>query len=215
MTITTQNCKDFIINISPIIGENSNEKWNRIKKYTFEQYILRDFKNSVGRIVTIAQYNQNLFLYKLGAAVHHLTEASDLQEVEVPGMHYVGHKAKKQDLQKFISLCVKQNSNIVSEDAYADAINPYKWDLDWDFIPVDEEDYEIKENYLYYSINNDYILNWDIYKIENISQFAYYIELADLYKIHCVFMPDHDTAYRISIYETNDHYLYLGLNNSD
>lgn len=215
MTITTKNCKDFIVNISSFIGEDSNDKWNRIKKYNIEPYILRDFKNSVGRILTIAQYNNELFLYTLGEVVSISKEVSDLPEVETIGMHYVGHKATKEDLKIFISSCIKNNSSIVYDDAYTDAINPSKWELNWDFIPLDEEDYEIKENYLYYSIDNKYIKNRNIYKRENIDQFACYVDRADLYKIHCLFMPDYDTAYRISIYETNDHYLHLGLNNSD
>lgn len=215
MTITTKDCKDLIVNIADVIGEDSNEKWNRIKKYKVEPYILRDFENSAGRILTIAQYNDKLFLYKLSEAVSSSEVVSDVNEVETLGMHYVGHQATQEDLKQFIALCIKNNPNIVYEEDYVDAINPCQWKLNWDFIPLDAEDYEIEENYLYYSIDNEYIFNRNIYKRGNVDQFACYIAREDLYKIHCVFMPDYDTAYRIYIYETKDHYLYLGLNNPD
>lgn len=215
MTITTKNCKDFILSIADFIGEDSNEKWNRIKKYNVEPYILRDFENSTGRILTVAEYNDKLFLYTLGEVVSSSNEVNELDEVETLGMYYVGHKATETDLKQFISSCIKINSNIVDTNDYNDAINPSKWRLNWEYVPLEEKDYIIEENYLYYSIDNEYIYNRNCYKRGNIDQFACYIDRTDLYKIHCVSMPDYDTAYRIYIYETNDHYLYLGLNNSD
>lgn len=215
MTINTQSCKDFIVNISMLIGEDSNEKWKRIKKYSVEPYILRDFENSFGRILTIAEHNEKLFLYSLDKAVNSLELVAQSNEIEDLGKQYIGHKATLENLQQFISLCIKNDPNIVYADAYGDALNPKKWNLDWDFIPLDAEDYEIEENYLYYSIDNEYIFNWNIYNPKNVDQFACYIDRLDLYKIHCLFMPDYDTTYRFSIYETKDHYLYLGLNYSD
>lgn len=214
MPNTTQNCKDFITSIATLIGEDPQEQWKRIRKYKLDPYLLRDFQNKAGRLLTIGEYNDTLFLYTIGEPFGQEVSHDNSEEniVESLGMHYVGHKATLADLQSFISQCVISNPNIVYEDAYDDAIKPNSWDLIWDFIPLDDEDYEIGDHYLYYSTENLYIYD---YPYKDREQFYCYIDRPDLYKIYGVFMQDYDTAYRINIYETKDHYLFLGLNDPD
>lgn len=68
MTITTEDCKNFIKKNSKLLGL-SGDNWKRVRKYKEGKFILRDFSNSDGDTLTICEDEfQNLFVYKKAAS---------------------------------------------------------------------------------------------------------------------------------------------------
>lgn len=107
------------------------------------------------------------------------------------GKKYIGKKATVKDLKEFIAQCVMQDPSIVYEDAFDDAIEASSWDNTYEGnAPEDCDD--------------EFIADGEIA-----------LDIDDIKWVHEVFMPDYDTAYRITIYETKDKHLILGRNNPD
>lgn len=64
MTITTEDCKNFIKKNSKLLGYSS-DNWKRVRKYKEGKFVLRDFTNNKGDVLTVCEdERQNLFFYK-------------------------------------------------------------------------------------------------------------------------------------------------------
>lgn len=204
MPISTQDCKNFIGSISALI--ESDNSWKRIKKYKDNSLILRDFQNQEGRTLTIGENNGKLFLYQLSPY---------MVKPQEWGVRFLGHPAKDHEVFDFIAHCIKEDSDIVGEGfstdednlrAIKDGVKPESWTVweSWtgealqEFI-ADASEYWIQLN-LYYGDGNG-----------NRAK----VDTSNLTKIFWVGMPDYDTAYRIYIFETKNHTLLLGCNDSD
>lgn len=196
MTVSTKDCKEFIESISQAIDASAQDKWKRIRKYKENDLVLRDFENQDGRTLTICEKNGKLSLYQLNLSS--ITTAIK----EGWGIKYLGHKAKPQDISNFLSDCIKAEPEIVYEDAIEPAKNPKSWEQDCkiDCSQDDDEDDEEIDLDLYYVDENHNTVT---------------LNKEDVAFIHVFFMPDFDTTYRISVFETKDHYLYLGNNDPD
>lgn len=217
MTISTQDCKDFILSISSIIQADVNDKWKRTKKYKDNTLTLRDFENQSGRTLTIAENNGQLFLYKLSPLVN-LCHSNNHKEIYIPGQQSLEQIASDKDVFNFMAHCVKENPEIVDNDSQtiSDAINPNSWTIweKWSQLTKKSNHYD---NHPLEDFFNNFDGSWgefDLYypdKDGNILE----IEKKDIFQIFWVGMSDYDTAYRIYVFETHDHQLWLGCNNPD
>ncbi len=132
MSISTQNCKDFINSISTIIGVSTNDTWKRTKKYKQDTLVLRHFENNKGTSITICEHNGILTLHSLQsiAPVDNSPPKSEvIQEFIEPGMKYIGKEINKNDVAIFLSECANLNPFIEDLDAQKSAKNPNNWNL--------------------------------------------------------------------------------------
>ena len=128
MTISTQDCKDFISSITTIIQADDSDTWKRVKKYKKEELTLRDFENQDGRRLTISEKQGKLFLYDLPSPKLSLN-------IDALGVKFIGHDVSEQEVFNFISSCVAADDNILNafshEDddkkARKDGKNPKSW----------------------------------------------------------------------------------------
>lgn len=196
MTVSTKDCKEFIDSISQIINASSQDKWKRTRKYKENDLVLRDFENQDGRTLTICEKEGKLSLYQLNS--------TSIEEVieDGWGKKYLGHEAKPEEVAIFLAECISADPEIVYEDEVEAAQKPKSWrkDCSVNCSDVDDEDAKYMDFDLYYVDENNkkVTLNKD-----------------DVTFIHVFFMPDFDTAYRISVFETKDHCLLLGNNHPD
>jgi hypothetical protein len=201
MKISTQDCKNFLSNIAHILGESPKENWKRVKKYKQLDLTLRIFENSQGRKLTIAEKNNQLFLYSLMENVV-CSSVSQSDTISSKGYQKFHSSIKKSDVFEFIADCCKKDSKILSfygeedstiEDTLQDAIIPNNW-----FMIDDIEEFELDE------------IPIDLFYSEEKK-----LDPQNISKVYWVALSDYDTAYRIYIYETKDHELFLGCNEPD
>jgi hypothetical protein len=192
MTISTKDCKNFIDSISHIIDTSSKDKWKRIRKYKEDNLVLRDFENQDGRALTICEKDGKLSLYQLNSSP--IAQAID----DGWGKKYLGREAKPEDISAFLAECIAADPEIVydDQDTLKDASNPNSWTELWVINTLSSED----DLGLYYVDENEKPITLSQKNIKN---------------IHVFRMPNYDTAYRISVFETEDKYLYLGNNDPD
>lgn len=216
MTISTQDCKDFISSISSTIHAGVSDKWKRTKKYKNNTLVLRDFENQSGRTLTIAENNGQLFLYQLSSLVG--VVQSRLSQPDIPGRYFLGKIATEKDIFDFMARCVQADHDIVYNEAetVADAMEPSSWTVweKWSKLTKKTNHYD---NHPLEEFFNNADGSWGEYDLHypdkdgNTLQ----IEKEDILQIFWVGMDDYDTAYRIYVFETNDHQLWLGCNNPD
>ena len=197
MSITTQSCKDFIIQISKFIGVSENDSWKRVKKYKQDGMVFRDFKNKQGKTLTICEHGGELSLYSLYSSVDEVQNEEVILEFVEPGMKYIGIKTTEQDVAQFLAECANQHAFIADNNAAQWAKISKNWILDSVTTNHHEESYELN-----YSDTDGYSIS---------------IDKEEVSKIY-VFVLDpimYDTTYRYSVFETTGNYLCLGTNNSD
>ena len=222
MTISTQDCKDFISQISHIIHSNNSDKWKRIKKYKQDHLILRDFEDQDGQSLIIAELNNTLFLYQLSAKKKSISNL----KTNIPGSKFIGQDATEKDVFTFIAECIQNDGTIVDYDSsynddedeqtWKDGKNPDSW------IVWEKWSQAIKKSNRYnehplkdFFDNNDG--NWgefDLYYADENGE-TIKIDKKNLIQVFWIGMSDYDTSYRIYIFETKDHTLFLGCNNPD
>ncbi len=215
MTISTEDCKDFILSISHVINANPSDKWKRTKKYKENSFFLRDFENQDSRTLTISEVNGQLSLYSLSA---HNNMVQNNNISIVPGEKLLTKKLAHHDIFEFIADCIQKDTSIVyeDEDTVTHALNPKSWTI-WQYWsdektpkdPSSEEDslasfLDSSDDFhlaLHYPVNDDYTYE--------------YIDKKDIKQVFWIGMPDYDTAYRIFIFHTKDNKLILGQNEPD
>lgn len=220
MTISTQDCKDFIESISYYIQASPDDKWKRIKKYKDGDTVLRDFENQDGRQLTIAEGQDSLFLYQLNAPV--MSSVVD-STVDTWGKKFIGRSATEKDVFQFMAECVDKDNDILGQgfsmdedNTIKDGINPASWTVwsNW------SKDITHSDNYNKYPLKDFTIDNdgdwgeYDLYYADDKGN-KVQIKPKELLQVFWVGMRDYDTAYRIYIFETKNHTLLLGVNNSD
>lgn len=224
MTISTQDCKDFIGSISGYINSNPNDTWKRIKKYKEGDMVLRDFENQEGRKLTIAEEDSSLFIYQLSSPIIHSVIVPPIDD-DTWGKKLIGRDVTEKDVFKFIAECVEKDNAILGEEfcmdednvrAIKDGVNSKSWYV------LEKWSKKIKKSAKYgeYPLKdfiNDNDGDWGEYDLyyadDNGNQSQ--INPKDLIQVFWVGMTDYDTAYRIYVFETKDHTLFLGVNNSD
>jgi len=188
----TEDCKKFIADIAETLGEDSSESWSRVRKYQESGYVLRDFKNSKGRVLTIGENNAKCFLYQLWG------KDETGFEKDFQGVVRLGHKAKQSDIVNFMVECIKKDNSIVWEEDLSDACNPKNW-----IIAASTQELD------------DRFDTTPHYQVNPYDESLSYLELENILEIHWVILSDHDTNYRIFVYETTDFCLILGHNDPD
>lgn len=219
MTISTQDCKDFILSISHIIYASSADVWKRTKKYKDSNIVLRDFENQHGRKLTIAEISGNLFLYNLDSLATNIVLTAPINIANEKGRKYIGHAANEKDVFKFMAECVKADNTIVDdEDAQTvtDAIDPSSWTI-WQTWSKKIKDYDLYNQAPLDSYFEDNDGDWGEFELFYPDKNGDALEIVkkDIIQIFWVGMNDYDTAYRIYVFETYDHQLWLGCNNPD
>lgn len=220
MKITTQDCKDFIFSISKIIHAKKSDIWTRTRKYKDGDFVLRDFKNQDGRVVIIAQSmgTSELFLYQLTGDLtqeNKQEESSDVQNV--PGRKQFSQSVTHQDVFQFMAQCVEQDSSIVYDEAddMASAIDPKSWVIFESWTKgvkfSKENEHPLSQ---FFNDNDGSCGEFDLYYPDEDGQ-TLQINKEDIVAVFWVGMSDYDTAYRIYVFETYDHQLWLGVNNPD
>lgn len=212
MTISTQDCKDFINKIGHLINTN-NEKWKRTKKYKQGTLVLRDFESESGRKLTVAENNGKLFLYQLQA----LTMQSVSESTSVVfGKRVFSKQPTDKEVLQFMVDCVNQDHSIVDgsdKQTLKDALNIKSWTIwqKWTDNIKHNNDYD--EESLEEFIDDDwhdFTVYCDDPQILNSC-----LNPDDIKQVFWLGMSDYDTAYRIYIYQTKDNTLYLGENDPD
>lgn len=214
MTINTQDCKDFISSISHTIHSNVSDKWKRTKKYKQNSLILRDFENQDGRKLTIAEHNNQLFLFQLSELINFVPNSSILKNNK--GQLFLGHLSTDEDVFSFMANCVRQDPSIVydEDDTLEDAIRSKSWTV-WEKWSKNCKKDSYYEHPLDDFLSNDG--NWGEFDLFYPDEDGNQLEIVkeDLISVYWVGMSDYDTAFRIYVFETFDHQLWLGCNNPD
>lgn len=202
MSKSTQECKDFITSIQSILKISENDIWKRIKKYKKDNFILRDFSNQEGRILTICEDENELTLYSLNEPLNEpINESISLQTEKELGMKYLGKKANESDIAIFLSECIKKDKTIIDSGDVVFGEDKNNWMSCDTSYPMDGINFEKAGNCnLYYHDQEGYTC---------------FLEGKDVSKVHWFCLEPCDTAYRFFVYETKSKHLYLGYNESD
>lgn len=211
MTITTEDCKNFIESISSVINYY-NGKWKRTKKYKHDNLVLRDFENECGRNLTLAESNGTLFLYQLDP----LNTQTSINAANVKfGKQYFSKQPTENEVLQFMVDCIKQDNSIVDNsdtETVKDALNIKSWTI-WTTWKQNSTPNQYNEEPLADFIDdrwNDFSLHFGDKNNQTV-----YINPQDLKQVFWLGMSDYDTAYRIYVYQTKDNTLYLGENDPD
>lgn len=209
MNISTQNCKDFISSISNIINADATDKWKRIKKYKEGSLILRDFQNQNGRILTVAEIQGKLSLYSL-PPVQFISK-----QITKPGTKLIGHPVNSEEVCLFMAESIQYDEDALGdiweqdiEKTLQDAKDSSSWHI-WetynnedntlnDFFDEDSSLFPTKFLLLYCEGNN-----------------TVKVDKNDILNVYIVIMGEYSTNYRFTIFETKNHTLLLGNNDSD
>jgi hypothetical protein len=118
------------------------------------------------------------------------------------GIKILHAKASQEELSLFLSQCITADPDIIYSEDQEDAAKYTSW-----------------STYAYELDINDFMNNWgyeqcDLY-YANDDGFAQHLDTKDVLCVHMLFMPDYGSRYRIVVWETTDHYLFLGKNHSD
>lgn len=216
MTISTQDCKEFIRSISSTINADVNDKWKRTKKYKENILCLRDFENQFGRTLTIAENNGQLFLYQL-IPLAGVVQSIFSQET-IPGRYLLGRVAKEKDIVEFISRCVKEDHDIVlnEDNTLVEAMNSHSWEIfqKWSSLIKKSDGFSAHPLDYFFEDNDGNFEEFDLfYPDENGNTLQ--IDKENILQVFWIWMPNYDTSYRIYIFETKNHELLLGCNNPD
>lgn len=200
ITINTQECKDFLSKHAKVFGASKTDTWSRVKKYSYNGLVLRDFKNQNGLNVTLAQSPAGLYVYTQEIDMAGVKNTSKKKSVKGE-KRFVGN-ITKEDVISFMLECVEKDNDIISPDSFEGvlecALEYNSWTIWETIISEFEERGDIFA--LYYLDANNNRQEIDPEKIK---------------KIHWLGMYNYDTAYRIYIFQTNDNRLVLGHNDSD
>jgi hypothetical protein len=210
MAISTQDCKDFISSITEIIGASSQDKWKRTRKYKENTLVFRDFENQDGRILTICEKDGKLSLYQLNSS-------PVVQSIEEGwGKKYIGREAKHEDVAAFLAEYISKDSDILDQSEPDEIKNDLK-------IAVKPNSWEswLTKYEGYAMTAEDWLENWgfgsdncELYYADDNGE-AIALDTENVERVFIFVMPHFDTAYRISVFETKDHCLYLGNNEPD
>lgn len=216
MTITTQDCKDFILSISQTINAPKDDTWKRLKKYKEGSLVLRNFENQDGRQLTIAEQQATLFLYSLSAPTVISVSPTLNTKYSHLGYKNIGKDISDTDIFEFMAQCVKENTSIVYDykDTIKDAINSKSWTI-WErwTDKTTHKSYDVSPlNYFFK--NSGHWGEFDLF-YPNKNEKESRINPQDILQVFWVGMEDYDTTYRIYIFETKNHELLLGSNNPD
>lgn len=109
MTITTEDCKNFIKKNSKLLGYAS-DTWKRVRKYKEGKFVLRDFSNSKGDVLTVCEdERQNLFFYK---------NASPTESAEKPVSNAIVASSKEPKIfSNWLKLAIEHYSAPCYKDA--------------------------------------------------------------------------------------------------
>jgi hypothetical protein len=219
MTITTQDCKDFISSITKVIGASDNDKWKRTKKYKESSLVLRDFENQDGRVITIAENGGILSIYQVQPPLVIISN----ENYDGWGKKYLDHQAKPDDIALFLSECISKDSEILDDFEDLDQLekiefkknlkiakNPKSWQS---WLRGSEGESMSAQDWL-----NDWGMGdkveCDLHYADDNGN-TVYLKPDDVKKVYIYWMPEVGTAYRISVFETKDNHLYLGYNEPD
>ena len=186
--MTTTACKEFLSKNAALLGEPLGQTWKRIAKTNQNGLTLRKFQNANGRIVTLAEQDNHLFIAEANLK---LSESD-----AVFGQLFVGKNCSEEEVTAFLVECIVADPSNVNADAYTHAIETRNWDVNYSTIDSDA----FEENLV---VHLPY---------EGQPARLTRIELAGVYELH---MTEYDTRYRFPMYLTKDGFLYLGENNPD
>lgn len=208
MTISTKDCKDFIASLSNVINTSLKDNWKRIKKYKKRSLTLHNFENQDGRVLTIAENQGELFLYSLSPMQNCLTPTNKL------GTKLVGHSVTSEDVCLFMAESIQDD-----EDALGDI-----WEQDIDKTLQDAKNSSSWSVWESYSNENDTLNDFfDDSPLFTTKFLLLYtegndtvkVDKNDILNVYIVIMGEYSTNYRFTIFETKNHTLLLGQNDSD
>lgn len=208
MTISTKDCKNFIISIADVINIDLKDNWKIIKKYKEHSLNLRDFENQDGRVLTIAETSGKLFLYYLSPMQY------CVQQINQPGTKLIGHPVNAKEVCSFMAESIEYDEDALGtiweediEKTLQDAKNPSSWHI-W-------ETYSHENDTL-----NDFFDDTDMFGTKFLLLYAegnatVKVQQSDILNVFIVIMGQYSTNYRFTIFETKNHTLLLGHNDSD
>lgn len=207
--ISTADCKEFISKLSDkLYTVDSDNNWKRTRKYKENDLVLREFKNDSDVCITIAEDNKKLFLYTIVQA----DTSTDSETEEEYGTHQLESTAKEEDVLAFIRQCVEDDNSIVWPDAVQDALDIKSWTIFWAYTHKNKnfsgEVFPMSE--FFSDGQTSFPLQYTDPNGDDVN-----IDRKDILQVFCVGMQQYETAYRITIFETKNHTLLLGLNDSD
>lgn len=199
MNSTTHACKVFLSTHAEIIGESNAQTWTRVSKRVENGVTFRGFKNSEGRVVTVADRNGVLSI----AAVTLCVPTVQPAETPVFGKLLVGENPTEAVLVDFIIDCLRQDPSNVrnNADTLAHAMDSKNWSES--FVKVSP-----------FNFDNE------VFKLEDFVDLPYVsqpsdLDYANISRIYEFYMPYFDTTYRFPIYLSKTGHIYIGANDPD
>lgn len=203
MTVTTQQCKDFIHSNMSIIGIQEREDWTRVRKYNQDNLTLRDFESSHMRQVTIAEDEKGKLSF------YSLTQPQN--KIQEKGVKILSGSASEKDIYQFIQECISADNGLLQDPKHmrhankSDSWMVYKFWGDMNQQCIGEP----------HGTLEDFRHEMHEYNFQYPNALGCEIKESDVLYVFWVGMHHYGSIYRFFVYETHDHKLMLGVNEGE